>query len=243
MEIIKLDATDSTNTYLKNLLLTGHVADFTVVVAKKQWVGRGQMGTQWDSEPGKNLTFSILKRHKNLATLEQFGITMVASLGILQALQAFQVPDLSIKWPNDILSGRYKICGILIENHTTGKNIQTSILGIGLNVNQEDFGQLPNVSSLKLLLGKSLEPDEILQEVLDRIRLLFTELQQGQGIQLRERYTNHLFRRGKPSTFINGEGEQFMGFIRGVSDAGRLLIALEGNTLREFDLKEVQLLY
>ncbi len=243
MLIIKLDATDSTNAYLKNLLLHDSPEDFTVVLAHRQFAGRGQMGTHWLSEAGKNLTFSILKKHDALSAQRQFSMTVATSLGVYRALKRLRVPELKIKWPNDILSGSCKICGILIENLTAGRTIQSSILGIGLNVNQESFEGLEQVSSLKLLLGRPLDLEEVLHLVLEEVATAFDQLQTKGYAELKATYVDSLFRKDKPSTFRNGKGELFMGFIRGVTEEGRLLVALEDDVLREFDLKEIQLLY
>src|SRR5690606_34414076 len=170
MQIIKLNATESTNVYLKNLALEEELEDFTVVVARKQLKGRGQIGTKWESEVGMNLTFSILKNNVDLPVADQFLLNMGVSLAIFDALRQLYVPDLSVKWPNDILSGHFKICGILIENVLSGTMIQTSIIGIGLNVNQLNFGDLSQASSLKLILGRTFDLDELLHSVVGHIK-------------------------------------------------------------------------
>ena len=133
MYIIKLDAIDSTNAYLKTLVSTNTVEDYTVVVAKHQTEGRGQMGTQWHVEDGKNLTVSVLTHMKGFALDHSFYISMITSLAIVETLQSFNIPKLHVKWPNDILSENKKICGILIENVIKQDVISASIIGIGLN--------------------------------------------------------------------------------------------------------------
>lgn len=243
MQIIKLNATESTNAYLKNLVLEKELDDFTIVVAKKQWNGRGQMGTKWEAEPGKNLTFSVLKKDLNLSVKNQFRINMGVSLAIYDALRKLYVPDLSIKWPNDILSGRFKICGILIENILSGTKIQNSIFGIGLNVNQLEFGDLPQASSLKLILGRTFILDELLHSIVGQLEKYMDLISQNKGSILLSPYENVLFRRDKPSTFRDAHGGLVMGFIKGVSPEGKLIVLLEDNVLTEFDLKEMQLLY
>lgn len=243
MEIIKLDATDSTNTHLKNLALLQVLGDFTVVLAHSQYAGRGQRGAEWTSEPGKNLTFSVLKKHRDLPARMQFNITMITSLGVFSALKQLNVPSLYVKWPNDILSGNSKICGILIENLTSGQHIQSSIVGIGLNVNQLDFKGLQQVSSLRLLMGQPHDLEEVLQLLLIHLKESFTKFETTPYAEIREAYEQLLFRKDKPSTFKNKQGELFMGFIRGVSPEGKLQVELEDEQLKQFDMKEVQLLY
>ena len=243
MQIIKLDATDSTNQYLKDFMLNGEPSDFTVIVTKEQRKGRGQMGTIWQSEIGKNLTFSVLKKINHLNVIDQYQLNVCVSLAIIKSLKTMLIPNLSIKWPNDIMSGSAKICGILIENILLGNKIQASVIGVGLNVNQQTFNNLVNVSSLKLLLGRSLNIDELLKLILSNFKEVF-ETWKEEGIdELWNSYENMLFRKDKASTFKNKEGELIMGFIRGVNSEGRLLIELEGTVLKEFNLKEVQLLY
>ncbi len=243
MQIIKLNATESTNAFLKNLMATESLGDFTVVMAKKQLKGRGQMDAIWESESGKNLTFSVLKRMDNFPIADQFILNRCVSLAVYGALKRLKVPDLSIKWPNDILSGRFKVCGILMENMYSGKGIQECAIGIGLNVNQSNFINLPQASSLKLLLGTIFNLDEVLQIVLIEMKKVFLDLGKGNSAEIKMAYEKALFRKDKPSTFENREGQSLMGFIRGVSPDGKIRIELEGSILKEFDLKEIKLLY
>ncbi|MUH37344.1 biotin--[acetyl-CoA-carboxylase] ligase [Zobellia amurskyensis] len=243
MNIIKLDATDSTNAHLKRLLSEDTWADFTVVTAKEQHSGKGQMGAKWKSDSGKNLTFSVLRQGLALSVNDYFVLNICVSLAVYNTLRAHQVPDLSVKWPNDILSGNSKICGILIENILSGNLINTAIIGIGLNVNQTFFGELENASSLKLILGRNFDLNELLHEIVRNLEVIFLESNTDNRENLWKNYEQVLFRRDKPSTFENKENELFMGFIRGVSPTGRLQITLEDNVLKEFDIKEVKLLY
>lgn len=241
--IIKLDATDSTNQYLKDLLQTKNAVDSTVVVAKKQLKGRGQMGAVWESENGKNLTFSVLKSFDLLHVEHQFNLNLMVSLAVCDVLNQFSLPDVRVKWPNDILSGSSKICGILIENILKGQLVQHSIIGIGLNVNQTSFDNLGNAASLKMISGRTFDLDELLQMILERIRIRFLNIQEKTVNQLLPEYEQYLFRKDKPSTFKDAEGAMFMGFIRGVSDTGKLVLELEDRVFKEFGLKEVSLLY
>ncbi|MEQ8217543.1 MAG: biotin--[acetyl-CoA-carboxylase] ligase [Arenibacter sp.] len=243
MQLIKLSATDSTNAYLKDLMFNNILGDFTVVMAHSQLKGRGQMGTNWLSDPGKNLTFSVLVKSLDSPVSEQFLLNIYVSLAIYDTLTQLNVPDLKIKWPNDIMSGHSKICGILIENILSGHHIQASIIGIGLNVNQLTFNNLPNVSSLKLLLGKTLDLDELLISIVENLKKLLGNQSKGGHNRLFELYESRLFRKDKPSTFKNQDDEMFMGFIKGVSSTGKLKILMEDNIMKEFNLKEVQLLY
>ncbi|WP_435314330.1 biotin--[acetyl-CoA-carboxylase] ligase [Cellulophaga fucicola] len=243
MHIIKLNATNSTNEYLKQLIVSANLDDFTVVVTKNQLQGRGQMGTQWLSESGKNLTFSVLKKGEGLEVADQFLLNMCVSLALYEALQQLNIPNLAVKWPNDILSANSKICGILIENILIGSKIQSSIIGIGLNVNQLSFNNLPNVSSLKLLKGETFNLDEVLNIIIQKLKKYVTKDFLENPDTLRALYQEIMFRVNKPSTFKNNEGALFMGFIKGVSSSGKLIVLLEDNIFKEYNLKEIQLLY
>ncbi|WP_373516400.1 biotin--[acetyl-CoA-carboxylase] ligase [Pricia sp.] len=243
MQLIKLDATDSTNAHLRRLLSSNVPENYTVVTARQQELGRGQRGTKWQSEAGKNLTFSVLRRSLNLPVSHSFVLNLCVSLAVYSVLKQYNVPDVSIKWPNDILSGRSKICGILIENIVTGSTIHTSIIGIGLNVNQLTFKELQNVSSLHVLLGKTFNLDVLLRDIVNHLKKVFLGLEQKDDAHLWIAYENALFGRGKPSTFEDNEGQRFVGLIKGVSKDGRLNVELENAVLKTFDLKEVKLLY
>ncbi|MBU2950267.1 biotin--[acetyl-CoA-carboxylase] ligase [Tamlana agarivorans] len=243
MSIIKLDATDSTNSYLRELYTNETVADFTMVIAKKQTHGRGQMGAKWESQDAKNLTFSVFKDLGGFHLESPFAISLVVSLALRKALQSFLIPHLHVKWPNDILSVNKKICGVLIENVIKQQDVTASIIGIGLNVNQIDFEDLPKASSLKQITGIIYDLDEVACAILDQLKYYFEVLEKGNYEALKEAYESCLFRKNKPSTFEDAEGLQFSGFIKGVSNIGNLKVLLEDNIVKEFDLKELTLLY
>jgi len=243
MHIIKLNAIDSTNTYLKQISSLETLEDYTIVTAKHQTLGRGQMGTIWDSEKGKNLMCSVFKKDYVVSIENQFYISMATSLAIIKALQSFSVPKLYVKWPNDILSENKKICGILIENVIKNNKLEASIIGIGLNVNQTEFKSLPNASSLRIITGTVSNLDELLQRVIENLKYYFNSLETESLNVLKSEYEKRLFRKDKPSTFKNSHGDIFAGFIKGISSLGKLQVVLEDDVLKEFDLKEIQLLY
>ncbi|HCO82370.1 MAG TPA: biotin--[acetyl-CoA-carboxylase] ligase, partial [Arenibacter sp.] len=147
--------------------------------------------------------FSVLVKSLESPVSEQFLLNIYVSLAIYNTLTQLHVPDLKIKWPNDIMSGHSKICGILIENILSGQHIQASIVGIGLNVNQLTFNNLPNVSSLKLLLGKTMDLDELLLNIVVNLKSLLAEKGKLDKEELFKRYETALFRKDKPSTFKN----------------------------------------
>ena len=144
-----------------------NVENYSVVVAEHQNVGRGQMGTVWESEYGKNLTFSVLVRFEDFKIEHQFYLSMAISLGVLNALEPNVNNLLYVKWPNDILADKDKLCGILIENVLSSSTIKHSIIGIGLNVNQDQFSDnLQNVTSLKQLAGINFDKDKLIENII-----------------------------------------------------------------------------
>lgn len=243
MQIIKLDATESTNSYLKAMVKDNGVGDFTVVLAKSQYGGRGQMDGKWDSEPGKNLTFSLLKKTKMLDLKQQFVLNMAVSLGVYDTLNAFEIPRVKVKWPNDIMSGAFKICGILIENMVSGDKLKSVVIGIGLNVNQTEFPGNPKASSLKKQAQKDFDLEKVFKKLLQNIKISIAKVESENYESIHKDYQSNLFRMGLASTFQNPNGSKFSGIIRGVNNKGKLQVQLEDDSLKDFDLKEIKLLY
>ena len=243
MEIIKLNATNSTNTYLKNLIKEKPVKDLSCVWALSQTQGRGQQGATWVAEPGKNLTFSLLKKFEALPSEYHFLLNMEVSLAIFRALKKLYIPDLAVKWANDILSAKKKICGILIENTLQKEAITASVIGIGLNVNQLFFGELSHVSSLQKIMGHPFDLEEILLLIGHELEAALLSLSPTRFETVLREYHSHLFRKDKPSTFEYPNGQRFMGYIRGVDHNGQLQVEQEDALMSSFSLKEVKLLY
>ena len=242
MRIIKLDAIDSTNNYLRRLINEEDVADYTIVMAKKQTYGRGQMGTVWNSDKAKNLTFSVFKDLSIHDVEFPFYISMAISLAIFKAFKTLNIPDLGIKWPNDILSADKKICGILIENVIKNK-LNSTIIGIGINVNQIEFAKLPKASSLKNITGIHYNLDEVLHLIIKYTKEYSSLLQNEKYDFVKNEYETNLFRKNKPSTFKDATGVLFSGIIKGVTKYGKLQVILEDEIVKKFDLKEITLMY
>ena len=243
MEIIKLNAIDSTNSFLKELNKKEILADGLIVVAHEQTNGRGQLGTSWQSQIGESLTFSMFKRFSNLSVEQQSGINFAVALAMKNALERFQIPEVSVKWPNDIMSYQKKLSGILIENQLIGKKIVTAVMGIGLNVNETQFKNLPQATSMYLNSGIRYNLDEVLNKVSESIILNLNKLEAGKFSQLKEEYEAALFRKDKITAFEDCDGKQFNGIIKGVSEAGELLLETETQLLQKFQLKEIRMLF
>ena len=242
MKIIKLNAIDSTNSFLKELAQSTTLENCTIVVTKEQKKGRGQQESNWVSEPLKNLTFSAYFTDFDLQISHQKYLNFAISLAIFDVLSIHKIKDLSIKWPNDILSANRKTCGILIENTIKGRKINNSIIGIGLNVNQENFpDSLKNVTSLRNITNKVFDLDALLIEVVEKIKEKIQLISLKKYTILETDYLNVLYKKNIPTMFKNSKDVLFMGKIIGISSLGNLQIELEDETVKEFGVKEVSL--
>lgn len=242
MKLIKLNAIDSTNEFLKGLSNQDDTQNFTVVTADNQYKGKGQMGAVWSSEIGKNLIMSVLVKDFLPDIDAVFSLNVIASLSVIRVLNKMNISDLSIKWPNDIMSASKKIGGILIENSIKGDSTITSIIGVGLNVNQLQFDDLPKASSLAIICNSTFDKDEILILIVEELERLVTQYDTNKS-DLWDEYTGELFKIGIPTAFSDENEDHFMGIIKGVSTFGKLQILLENDTIKEYNLKEVQMLY
>ena len=243
MHLIKLDATPSTNDFLKEKSKTTTLPDFTIVSCDHQSAGKGQKGNEWVVEKGKNLTFSVLKRFNQLKAEQVFFVNCAVSLAIWQVLSELAVPDLKVKWPNDIMSGNHKLCGILIENSLKGDEIKQCIIGIGLNVNQDHFSNLPRASSLKLKTGKTYDLDLLLGELAIRLKEKIKLIDNSDFDRLKTAYENQLYRFGKNARFIKKDGEAIDGSICGITNSGQLQVKTENGEISVFGFKEIRYVY
>ena len=242
MNIIKLDAIDSTNSYLKKIILEKDISDYTIVTANFQTEGKGQLGYIWESEDSKNLLCSIYKKDLGIKVEDQFVVSMLVSLSIIRTLEKINLPKLYIKWPNDIMSDNKKICGILVENMVKQNSIKESVIGIGLNVNQDTFKNLPNATSIKKIKGVAFNIDELLNDLVNNIKKQFIDFNQSKIDLVFRQYEDVLYRINIPSTFKNSEGDVFTGFIKGVNNLGRLKVLLEDNLTKSYSIKDILLL-
>jgi BirA family biotin operon repressor/biotin-[acetyl-CoA-carboxylase] ligase len=243
MKIIKLSAIDSTNDFLKNLARNEVVENYTTVVTQSQTKGKGQMGSTWDSESGKNLIMSVLIKDLLLNAEAIFHLNVAVSLAVIQVLEELKIPKISIKWPNDIMSDNKKIAGILIENSFKSDNRIESIVGIGLNVNQNNFSNLPKASSLAVITNAEFDLNMLLDKVLFQIKRNCALISTGQISFLWANYHDNLFKKGIPMAFEDLDGNQFMGIIQEVTSDGNLKLLLEDDSVKFYGVKQIQMLY
>ncbi len=242
MKLIKLDAIDSTNDFLKGLSTQSDIENFTVVSAENQTRGKGQMGSVWNSEAGKNLIMSVLVKDFLTDISQIFTLNIAFSVAVINTLNSQNIPNLSIKWPNDILSANKKIGGILIENSIKSDGTILSIVGLGLNVNQINFESLPKASSLFAITGLQFNKEELLNEIVVNLKKSTAECSVN-AESLRQQFINLLYKKDIPMPFINQKQDKFMAIIKGISETGRLQMVLEDDSIAEFDIKEIQMLY
>lgn len=242
MKFIKLDAIDSTNDFLRKLSQNQALENFTIVTANSQWKGKGQMGSKWTTEEGKNLITSILIKNTISELNALFTLNIAVALSIHEALSDFKIPNLTIKWPNDIMSGNKKIGGILIENNIKSNQKIESIIGIGLNINQENFEDLPKATSLKVVTNSHFDIEEVLLLTLKKLENNIQYIDASPAV-LWNKYHEVLFKIGKPMAFETPEQQKFMGIIQKVNSKGQLEVILEDDTIKTYGIKEITMLY
>jgi BirA family biotin operon repressor/biotin-[acetyl-CoA-carboxylase] ligase len=242
MIIIKLNATNSTNDYLKNLMRKQFVDNFTIVVTNNQEKGRGQRDAEWHSEAGKNLTFSVLVRDLIMNPTDLFTLNIAVALSVFETLNQLTSKKCAVKWPNDIMADNKKIAGILIENAIQQNGEIYSVIGIGLNVNQINFNSINNVTSLKLLQSLDFNLDNVLNSLLENLKQNIS-LVRNKSDLLWKKYLENLFKKEIPTTFEDENQQKFMGIIKGVSSVGQLQVLLEDDSIKNYGVKEIKMLY
>lgn len=231
----------STNSHAAAILRRSKIMEGTIIYTGFQTAGRGQAGNKWESEKDKNLLMSIILYPIVIRTERQFLISKIISLGICDFLREYTA-EVSIKWPNDIYVRNEKIAGILIENSIIRNEIDHTIAGIGLNINQEVFPRhLPNPTSLKLITGQEYNLEECLNRLAAKLDLRYRQLLQNRIARIDEDYKESLYRIGQFSEFSDNRGI-FEGKIRSVTDIGRIQIEDRRGRIYEYGFKEVDFL-
>lgn len=241
---IWLEEVTSTNTFAAAVASASEF-DGLVVIAKYQTDGRGQRGNTWESKHGQNLTISIILYPTFIKVRDQFLISKVTALAILDTLKTLS-DNVTIKWPNDIYIGNNKVAGILIENSFRSENLEVSIVGIGINVNQVDFSEdLPNPTSIKMVTGENQNLNNILIKLCKAFTYRYAQLtndnlpcQQAGRQLIATDYFENLYRKDNFYNYM-ASGESFRAKIFGVRDTGELVLKTEDGQIREFAFKEV----
>ncbi|MDE5790926.1 MAG: biotin--[acetyl-CoA-carboxylase] ligase [Muribaculaceae bacterium] len=242
IEYVTLPEAGSTNTWCRE-----HASELSapvVVRAVAQSAGRGQRGNSWESAPGQNLTFSILWHPEGVAPAEQFSISEAVALGVVAYLRLRGI-EAKVKWPNDLYVGDRKICGILIEHSLLGSMLERSVIGVGINVNQEEFlSDAPNPVSMRQLTGRTFELPVELTVIVEEIASCLEVISTADGREkLHSNFLKCLWRGdGEEYPFRDvKENRLFTGVIEGVEPAGFLLVrSKEDGELKKYAFKEVE---
>ncbi len=242
--LLEYERLDSTNLEAERLLQRQRPVEGTILLAHEQYAGRGQMGNPWLTQAGMNLTFSLILTPTFLSfPAEHFLLNEAIVLGIRDALEEMGIGDVKVKWPNDVMVDDEKIAGILIQNTISGKGIRHSIVGVGLNVNQEEFPEgASKATSVKKKLDKEIHLEEILNLLSQRIEYYYLKLKRGDIPFLEREYHESLYKKGELSLYERADKSQFIGRIRGVKRMGFLQVENEKQELESFQFKEIKFL-
>ena len=234
---IYLSETESTNLYARSVYSDAMV---TLISTDHQTAGRGQRGNSWESEAGKNLLFSLVVKPESIPASQQFAICELISVAICDVLSRYTT-DIRIKWPNDIYYRDRKLCGILIEHDLEGSHLSRTIIGVGLNVNQEEFiSDAPNPISLRQILGHEVDRETLLKEIVEHFVELYSQYTALtlNRTDLHERYIALLYRQGIETTYRDAQG-LFTATLRTVELDGRLILETSQGQQRSYLFKEV----
>lgn len=237
-KVIWLDEVESTNVVVREMINAGQAQEGLLLAANYQTKGRGQQNNNWESETGKNILCSLLLEPTFLTVDQQVWFNMAISLSVYDAL-TFYTKGVSIKWPNDVYINDKKVAGLLIENTLQGQKIRHSIIGIGLNINQQKFNSV-NSSSLGLQANDWFDRNDVLQQILNYIKMRYSQLRLNQFDKVNRDYHAVLYGKDEMKKYV-ADGKVFEGKIVGVNENGSLIVNIDGvNT--EFMVKEISML-
>jgi len=240
-EIIKLLTIDSTNNYLKLLLETESPKDGTLADTREQTLGRGQRENMWHSNPGENLTFSFVIYPVKLSAIDQFMLSKFVSLALFDFLANYS-SFVKVKWPNDIYIKNKKISGILIENVIKGQWISSTVVGIGLNINQIQFAdELNSATSLAMETGTDFKLETLLDQLIKALNIRYKQLKDGKWEELDNDYLHALFQYEEFALY-QANNVNFEARIVNVEKDGRLILTNRMNEQLKFAFKDVQFL-
>lgn len=220
--VIRLQRIDSSNNYARELIRAKMPIEGTVIIAEEQTAGRGQRANLWITEPKKNLTCSYILKPAFLAAKDQFMLGAAVALAVFRTVsELLPAVDVKIKWPNDVLVDGKKIAGILIENTLRGMNLENSIVGIGINVNQLTFPPGMNATSIFSISTQETELENVLHILNAQLENHYLQLREGNHDKLLRLFNTHLFAVGSERTLgVNGTPEYVT--IVGVRHSGEL---------------------
>ena len=220
----------STNEYALSLLSKSKPLEGTVISTFCQTSGRGQIGSQWESEPDKNISLSVILYPDFLRVKHQFQLSQAISLAVFDFVTYhLGTAEVKIKWPNDIYLGNFKVAGILLQNSLINNFIRSSVAGIGININQTDFlTRPPNPTSFKLIKGREFDLESMALSLCQFIEARYLQLKSGKIVPLQQDYLRNLYRFQTPALFQRTSGEIFQGTITGLEESGELRVLVLG---------------
>lgn len=241
LRYIHLEQIDSTNAYLQRKQSEDDIRDW-VISTDEQTAGKGMGSNGWESEARKNLTFSLALDMSFLPAERQFLLSEAVPLGIVKVLDRFlSVEKLFIKWPNDIYYDGHKLAGILINSTIKANMMDTSIIGIGLNVNQMKFKDWPtHPISLKQITGKDYELQPLLEQIAESIVAEVERLKKNSPA-IEQDYLSRLYRYRTWADYQVGEKALRL-LMTGIDPFGRLMLIDRANKPYCFDIKEIKFL-
>ena len=235
-KLIFMPSCHSTNDICAELISKGDIKDGTIVITDYQTRGKGQGGNTWESNNGENLTLSLILDTSFLNLHDQFYLNMMVCLSLSDLIREYVKIDVSIKWPNDIYFQNSKICGILIQNILKGSSLEYSIIGMGINVNQQKFNYQSAIS-LNTITGRWYNLESVLQRLIEILDSYWIQLKEGHFERLRSIYIKQLMWLNEEHTF---QGPHlFNGKIIDIDKTGRLIVESE-NTLHTYNYKEIK---
>lgn len=244
-KIYHFDTIASTNLLAAQMVTNGTAEEGVVISTTHQTQGKGQGNNVWESEEGKNLTLSIILKPTFLEASEQFFLTKATSLALLETTQKFLIQKkIQIKWPNDLYCENKKLAGVLIQNFLKGNLLDFTIVGIGLNVNQQKFlPKTPNPVSMAQAAQKTFDLDEIKQDLLKTFSRFYDDIKSDKGkTQLTTRYLKHLYQYQREAKYRDVHGI-FTGKIVDINNYGQLIIKDAAGRKRKYNFKEVAFLH
>jgi len=241
--IIYLKSVDSTNSYATEMLRQNNIPEGSLIYTFNQTNGRGQRGNQWESQPNKNVALSLVLHPTFICADKQYLLIKIISLAVADLLAdiLFQVEmagRIKIKWPNDIYIDDKKIGGILIENIWRDNKLQSSVVGIGININQTHFVSTNKSTSLALLTNRETDLKEVIEQLCSHIEARYLQLKANKLENIDFEYLQRLYRLNTWNLF-SANNQTFEGNITGVADSGKLNVLMKTGETIAFDLKEI----
>jgi BirA family biotin operon repressor/biotin-[acetyl-CoA-carboxylase] ligase len=242
---IHLDEIDSTNNFAQELISKTSPTEGTLILADYQTGGRGQIGRKWHSLKAHNILATYILKPEFLDIADQFLLNMAVSVGVYRTISTWLGEEVKIKWPNDIYVGDRKICGMLIQNFLRGSKINYSIIGLGININQQTFpAEIPNPTSLSIELAKDVDREEVISHLSSSLEQYYLLCRQTEKYKdIKEQYLSHLYRLNQFQDYRDSQGTIFTAKITDISREGKLILEDHSGIKSSYAFREIQYLW